>query len=163
MPMYRGIERHFIVYCNLSGISDKFCNFRIAHTSTSSSSSNIRLGDGNWPFVKIISLDCPFGAPFSQVIVNSSLTTAPRTAPASNNMAQRAAICRWKDDTTPFDAMNPIFGVLPTKMKLSGSAKMNSGSVKDVEIILRWHASRSMGQLKKHALDKVNIKEAQPC
>lgn len=69
MPMNGGVEWHMIMDLDLIGIQriPQRSDSKLSLTSTSSPSSNINTGPGNWPFVRIIFLGLPSGAPVSQV------------------------------------------------------------------------------------------------
>lgn len=63
-----------------------------SHTSISSPSSQINVGPGNCPFILIIALGCPFGAPTSHARVNSCFMCLAPTfvARRSENKARDA-------------------------------------------------------------------------
>ena len=79
MPMYGGILRHLIVHGDLNQHQLIVQAFKSPPTSTSSSSSKASAGAGNCPFVKIMSRDCPLGAPVSHVRVRFCVTRAAWT------------------------------------------------------------------------------------
>ena len=79
MEMNWSVERHIIMYCKLGVISTIYIKpWGNIRTSTRSSWSTTNGGPGNWPFMKIISLTFPFGAPSCQVKSNSTGTLAAR-------------------------------------------------------------------------------------